>query len=345
MEKKHRLEWIDFAKGIGILLTIVGHSLAGAFTAGIVRGMIFSFHMPLFFILSCATFRCSADAKEFKLKSLRAAKHLLIPALGIYLFRIVYSLFTSPSQISNIQFWIRNLYKLVYASGVGVNLGFCDAPAIGIPWFFFALFAGRTLFDYLHLKITHKDKLVIIVCILSMIGVLFGNSQWLPFSFDIALACMPLFWFGNQMQKMDFSKNPWRKLFTFGVIWLISFYLQFPNITIPSYFELAYRRYPIYPICFITAITGTIAVCEFSIIACKIKKLSLPIIVIGKNSLYLLCIHALDSIWRDFWFNDKQLIASVKRVLCDLLIFCFVLIIKKIIVEIVRRKRQAGLEA
>ena len=51
---KKRLEWIDLAKGIGIILMIIGHmpSIPSA-----VHNWIFSFHMPLFFFLSGYMFK------------------------------------------------------------------------------------------------------------------------------------------------------------------------------------------------------------------------------------------------------------------------------------------------
>lgn len=42
-----RLKEIDIAKGIGIILTIIGHR-----TSGNIQSFIYTFHMPLFFILS-----------------------------------------------------------------------------------------------------------------------------------------------------------------------------------------------------------------------------------------------------------------------------------------------------
>ena len=49
---KQRIEWIDVAKGIGILLVVLGHS---GFSLNI-RWWIWSFHMPLFFLLSGLVF-------------------------------------------------------------------------------------------------------------------------------------------------------------------------------------------------------------------------------------------------------------------------------------------------
>ena len=50
---KTRIEWIDFAKGLTILLVVVGHTISN----GLIRGSIFSFHMPLFFFLSGITLK------------------------------------------------------------------------------------------------------------------------------------------------------------------------------------------------------------------------------------------------------------------------------------------------
>lgn len=58
---KMRIEWVDAAKGFGIVLVVLGHELRGLMYAGIVNDAgtlqlvdrwIYSFHMPLFFFLA-----------------------------------------------------------------------------------------------------------------------------------------------------------------------------------------------------------------------------------------------------------------------------------------------------
>jgi len=53
--------WVEYAKAIGIVLVVYGHSARGAQAAGlfanehlfaVVDSIIYSFHMPLFFFLS-----------------------------------------------------------------------------------------------------------------------------------------------------------------------------------------------------------------------------------------------------------------------------------------------------
>ena len=54
MKDKTRLEYLDAAKGLGILLVILGHIYAWNpnINRKILVTWIYSFHMPLFFILS-----------------------------------------------------------------------------------------------------------------------------------------------------------------------------------------------------------------------------------------------------------------------------------------------------
>lgn len=58
---RERLEWVDTARGIGIILVVYGHALRGHVTSGAYDpawradfqdGVIYSFHMPLFFFLA-----------------------------------------------------------------------------------------------------------------------------------------------------------------------------------------------------------------------------------------------------------------------------------------------------
>ena len=61
MKEKH-LNWIDLAKGIGIILVLIGHS---KFLPITLKNYIYSFHMPLFFILSGYVFSNKYNFKDF----------------------------------------------------------------------------------------------------------------------------------------------------------------------------------------------------------------------------------------------------------------------------------------
>ncbi len=59
--KRERLDWVDTARGLGIILVVYGHALRGHVTSGaydtawhadVQDAVIYSFHMPLFFFLA-----------------------------------------------------------------------------------------------------------------------------------------------------------------------------------------------------------------------------------------------------------------------------------------------------
>ena len=69
--KKNRIEWIDTARGIGIILVILGHIGFGRFNQ-----WIYSFHLPLFVFLSGLLFNPKVP---FKTLIKKRVKSLIIP--------------------------------------------------------------------------------------------------------------------------------------------------------------------------------------------------------------------------------------------------------------------------
>lgn len=83
-----RLDWIDIAKGIAIILVIVGHTVPNPSP---LRHAIFSFHMPVFFILAGYTFR----PKPWRELLSGSVSRLLVPvydAASIVALRVIRTL-------------------------------------------------------------------------------------------------------------------------------------------------------------------------------------------------------------------------------------------------------------
>ena len=72
----HRINWIDWAKSIGISLVVTGH--ANHNNADVVP-MIFMIHMPLFFVISGFLFKTESTLRELMIRSFRG---LVIPYLS-----------------------------------------------------------------------------------------------------------------------------------------------------------------------------------------------------------------------------------------------------------------------
>ena len=321
METKIRIAWIDFAKGLTILLVIIGHTI----TNNYIRGSIFSFHMPLFFILSCVTFRFSTNIREFIRKSIKAFQHLIIPAFIIFIITFIYNFITSLSTFRSTAhvsgFLVRELLTLFFCSGSSrIPDNFPVAvPPIGIPWFLVVLFLSRTLFDYLHLTLS-RISLLLVSGVLAVCGVIIGHFFWLPLSFDIVFAIMPFFCFSIYFRNFNLKDRVFSKFFIYFFIWITLFLIIF--FIKHNYLQLAPRQYPLFPLCYIAAFFGTLMLCEFSVIFCDFR-MARPLLFLGKNSLYMLIIHSVDHIlFLKLWeISSSQSVNCIMRILTDFVLF------------------------
>lgn len=133
-----RIEWIDVAKGIGIILVVIGHVFPDASAAegiGIpfykfVYELIYSFHMPLFIFLSAilgTRLLEKMNSEQIRNFFIKKARRLLIPYFCIGILYIPFRLILS--RYANSSFAMANLWKIFF----GFN------PYSGL-WFLWALF-------------------------------------------------------------------------------------------------------------------------------------------------------------------------------------------------------------
>lgn len=120
-----RLDWIDIAKGIAIILVIVGHTVPNPSP---LRHAIFSFHKPVFFILAGYTFRPKPRRELLS----GSVSRLLVPYVILALAWQVPSFLMSGAPLTG-GVLVSGLEMLVFASGVDVpGLG---VIAVGMAWF------------------------------------------------------------------------------------------------------------------------------------------------------------------------------------------------------------------
>lgn len=342
MSRRERVEWVDIAKGITILLTIASHSIVYGFWYREIRALIFAFHMPLFFVMSGVTFRFSNSMEEFVKGTKRGFKHLCLTGIWAYLAIIILEIIKSDFSeiVLTKEYWLSKIYTLVYSSGYPLDLNGMGINAIGVIWFLFALWGGRTLYDSLQMNVD-SDKLPIYVWLISLIGVLFGRTMWMPVSLDIALAVFPFFYMGHMMQLKKFNPSVSRLKRTLILlpILLIIVALMYPDNANWTYFELAPRHYTMYPLCFISAGCGVTLVCILSGLISKIKILSVPLKFIGKNSMDLFLVHFFDQFWSVIWSSGENTSMEIlKRLASDLIVF-FAFIGVKLLIKCVLKKR------
>lgn len=173
---QNRLQYIDIAKGMGILLVVLGHVR----TSAPLHDTIYLFHMPLFFLLSGMLFKLE---EGWWLCMRKKFVHLLLP----YLFFM--AMFV-PLRMATDAFCTGE-FPAFRLSMLG--LSYFDKPL----WFVFALFGViaimRTLFSFLR----NRYAVSAIVVALSIVGYfLFLRKIELPFHVSRALFVLPFFALG-----------------------------------------------------------------------------------------------------------------------------------------------------
>lgn len=130
-----RIEWIDIAKAVAIILVIIGHTVK---YGSDIRNIIFSFHMPLFFLLSGYTYKMANTATDLYSHIRKGCRHLLLPCIIVSIIGIFASFILGDGNGIQ-QLWEtvkRTGDALWWASGVKVH----SHPGAGAIWFLFSLF-------------------------------------------------------------------------------------------------------------------------------------------------------------------------------------------------------------
>jgi fucose 4-O-acetylase-like acetyltransferase len=112
-----RIEWIDYAKGIGIFLVVFGHALRGMVNDSIIQSTvlqrsvdqwIYAFHMPLFFFLSGLFIERSAN-KPFRKFTIGKLQTIAYP---YFIWSILQESIRIAAGISSMT--VGNLWQIVY---------------------------------------------------------------------------------------------------------------------------------------------------------------------------------------------------------------------------------------
>ena len=330
---KERIKWIDTAKGIAMLLVIAGHSVEmGTRVENVVWGVIYSFHMPLFFVLGMYTYRLANNKTEFKENIKKSVYHIWIPMTLVFLCRNISDVLTHKSR--NMWDVWNILLSYMYSSGVDLQVFGHGIKSIGYVWFLVVIFWGRLLLDCLNLYLNEKT-VVAVSAICTLLGIVIGHYYYLPFSLDIVLAIMIFLELGCWAKKRKIKpQKKW--IIICASVWTMFMGMIYLNDM--HSMSLAGRVYTLFPICYIIAISGVYVFICICFKAAEIRTLRV-INVLGANSLLLLCIHYLDKFFKFMWrITDYNILNAVIRILIDSII-C-ILIVK--VIEVLKCNKGAN---
>lgn len=156
-DTKKRLDYLDMTKGLGMILVLIGHLQGDSiFTfSPYIQPLcvfIFSFHMPMFFIVSGILLAIKNDeVKPLKEVAKSRFRGIMIPYLWFSLFYLIVVVTALIKGEIAVQTLYLNIWYVI--SGYGMN----------VLWFLPALYLGELLFIFLRRRIRDHIPFITVV--------------------------------------------------------------------------------------------------------------------------------------------------------------------------------------
>ena len=294
-----RIDYIDVARGVGILLVVMGHNDFAAISP-FMHKFIYSFHMPLFFFLSGYFLNTAVPFWTFVRKRFNGLlKPYFFTLFMIYFFsvsfekmsfanairRIVKSLYGTGGYIDWVQLWfLPHLFVVsIYAYLVYKALGRINTRWIRWLILLFTLFVGtlylKAFFPF-HIAVMGKDY----------------NLFGLPFSMDLVLLSGFFFILGCEIHSLKQIEGLYGNLF---FLLLTGAALLLMNIFLSPQIDLNTRAYDSFVVSTLEAVSGILFVMALSRqIDLHTSWLSNMFQYIGRITLIILILHGPI---QDFW--------------------------------------------
>lgn len=182
---KNRIEWLDCAKGFAIILVVYGHALT-YFSPNFdnVVHVIYSFHMPLFFVLTGYVSAYSYNSVNFNTFSKKKINALMKPYLwyGVVLFAFKFLRnFLSDS----------NAIGGGYASCIVNTLLITRKSFISELWFLPCLLIAHCLMFFIIRRKTICSWIIATLCFVVALLARLTYNIALPYDLDNALLAIP----------------------------------------------------------------------------------------------------------------------------------------------------------
>lgn len=271
--EKNRVNFVDYLKGLGIILVVLGHVNSSNEQ---VKSIIYSFHMPLFFFIS------GLFLYKVKIKSVLEYMQFIRKKLNVLLIPyIIWGLLYSGLSI-------RNVLLISYGSyhSIGVS------NSLSSLWFLITLFICWVFWAGIEL-LTQRRNLAnymwILIFMLMDIALPHMNKGY-PLCMDIAISGLIFMLLGDICNRYlsDYIKA--RKVMDRVIIILLLYMVLnlLNGMNNVEYVLMANRRYGQYSLFLLTAFVGCmICICMWM----PVNKYTNILGLIGRNSMPIFLIH------------------------------------------------------
>lgn len=188
---KKRVDWVDVAKGLGLISVVLGH-----LKIPYLATWIYTFHMPLFFFLSGFVF--SGEKYNFKEYFIKKVKSLIVPyfCLGLIIFLVWCGIYAVQSK-EPIEYLI-------------MLWNFIKQEHFWTVWFLTCLFLVEIIYFLIN-RFLNKFKglsslISLTLCIMAFVWYRLGGGG-LPWNLDVALVAQLFFHLGYIFKKNQRMQN------------------------------------------------------------------------------------------------------------------------------------------
>lgn len=275
---KERIAYIDFMKGLCILLIVMGH-VEGFSYDSIMPGLNYalkSFRIPMYFFLSGLFFKTYGEFSEFLRKKVN---NLIITLL---FFHFVCSFLRIP------------LVAVVHHYRPDIDISFPISSIIppffgrlwysaGALWFLVALFGVNMLYYLIQSSFGKLGRVLAVLCFSILGYILMKYKIELPFEFDISLVALPFFMLGVIVKELGLLKASRYDKYGMLIIVPSSFFVYYFSADI----NLLYQGVPNYFMLYLIPFIAILSLFWF----CKNLKYVPLICHYGRYSIILLGTH------------------------------------------------------
>ena len=289
---KKRIKWIDVAKGICMIAIVIGHLGDKQ-----INRIVYSFHLPVLFILSGYTLKEQDIDHDFLNKKFN---RLMLPYFTTCILICLGDIFNSflnkdyaISTITNIIF--KDLQRSWMASGSIKNIGsYSFSSRIGAIWFLPALFFALVITQIVLKHVKEWNHRFFVGCLLALAANAMRYFLWLPFSLLSGIFASVYILFGKWLKEKSILETLENEhIYLCLIVVVIAFLMDKSRLYMVS---VSMSDYIITPLCSVAS----------SFLVIKISMLlenSTFLQWIGRNSILVLQIHLLELEVGSQWYK------------------------------------------
>ena len=288
--KSKRLEYIDIARGIAIILIVLGHTITYSQNCRIIYKIIYSFHVALFFIISGYTYKIKKE-ESFLIFFKRKFTRIMVPYyIWAFIFIIPFYIFgSSTGDAIGASYSMLSLKKIIF------NVFYANGNLFALKqnsalWFLPSLFSMEIIYYNILKKCDNNKNLTFIFLILEFFVAII-TYKFMKFIFPLGINTSLHFGIFYHIGYLMKKKNLMGSVTFNNVLFLIlitimGIFAALLNYRIVSAIDYAYGNL------YLAIFSGIFLSISVLIFSKKIKRSKL-LEYIGKNTMGILIFHKL----------------------------------------------------